>query len=940
MGHFGITETDRLMGVDSCGSAPGKEEVIMGRCFPLDRPGATCKTSTAPVVRGVVYKDNKGLKASSSTTFGVIEKEIQSSMASANQSLESDSGVQGSKLVINDSAAKDFSSSNSSTGRDHETDMRSTTNQAVPDRTADGNATKARLSRASARTVPDASTEVSPVPRERSRLRFKEDSTPKREISAERVLVPPAVKQKVMMQNAGEKASIRMLAAPRSHSYDEANARWQHENRRQTGPVPYPAQKSLPYQRSCIYPSSVSPTDRESGKPDGPSASEPRYLQQEIMQMPQRPKEEVKDSIQYMTKNEHVYFGVQYIPKKEQPVLKTILKDPRKSQSEEEKGTRQLTGKEAWEATQKKKALMREEFFRVPYEECNREALRGLGGRLNKSEPRMHLVGRERKKRNSFSCKRRVHFELDYLNDEKKSTDDESKPAFPFTPSMQIGHPQNTKSRSGRPTDLDVLMKTINKGKGTGTTGQNLAPCSVPDQVQNTRENKVRVFKSLMESKFDSNHNFVECDGCQHLMKKASEVKPGLTNTSSDILVPTSYQILKSCTALPSPMSAASACQSTTCTPDDSHSAVDLSTQGQSIKNSHAASHSVKPSQSTSSPPPVSLSNTFASASSQSGNSSPPCKPQPSVLAPAPSPRHSLLSSQSTPERQALVTPAEQLTFSALNQSSNTCLSTAFSRASSGRGRYHQSEDQETQWPFSNHEKPFAGNAGQNSTLSFPNPAPRETTNQQTATSLYHSQPERVYDHKRTKSQTRDPDVQTKLKSYHQIPSTQTGTTNRTNKVPFRSRSSSFDKNYMSKKSQNISKEPHIRKGDYRIVYPEKSNKENVEAPQMNPKKTSLDDRGNQVNILMTKGESYSKHNIVLNSHVTSSTPKVTVKRIYLPVSSTPARSPPSPTPSCASSSCSFGSSGSSSGCFSGSPSPTPTPSPTRGRASCAPTDL
>ncbi|XP_047502860.1 flocculation protein FLO11-like [Penaeus chinensis] len=930
MGHFGIMETDRLMGVGSRGSASGKGEVIMGRCFPLDGPGATFKT--APVVRGVVYKENKGLKDSSSTTFGVIKKEMKSSMASANQS---NGGVQGSELVINDSAAKDFSFSNSSKSIAHETDMKSITNQTVPVRTADGNTTKARLSRASARTVPNAYTEVSPVPRERSRLRFKEDSTPKREISAERVLVPPAVKQKVMMQNAGEKSSIRMLAAPRSHSYDATNA---NENRRQAGPAPLPAQKPLPCQKSCIYPPSVGLTDRVSGIPDGPSAPEPRYLQQEIMQIQQRPKEEGKNSIQYITKNEQEHSNVQYSSKKEQPVLKTILKDSRKSQSEEEKGTRQLTGKEAWEATQRKKALLREEFFRVPYEECNREALRGLGGRLNKSEPRMHLVGRERKKRNSFSCKRRVHFELDYLNDEKKSTDDESKPAFPFTQSIQIDQPQNTKSRSGRPTDLDELMKTMNKGKRTGTTGQNISPCSEPDQVQNTRENKMRVSKSLAESKLDNNHNFMKYDGCQHPMKKTSEVKPGLTNTSSDILVPTSYQILKSCTALPSPISAASTRQSTTCTPDGSHSAIGLSTQGQSIKGSHAASHSAKPSQSISSPPSISHSNAFVSAPSQSSNSSLSCTPQPSDLAPAPSPSNSLLSSQPTPERQALVTPTEQLTFSTLSQSSNTCLSTAFSRKSSGRSHYHQSEDQETQRMFGNHQKPFTGNAGQHSTLSSPKPALRETTHQQTATSLYHSQPERFYDHKRARSQTRAPDVE--LKSYHQVPSTQSTATNRTNKAPVRSRSSSFDKSYMAKISQNISNEPYTREGGNRIVYPEKSNKENVEAQQMNSKKTSIDDRGNSVNILMTKGESYSKHNIVLNSHVTSSTPKVTVKRIYVPVSSTPARSPPSPTPSCASSSCSFGSSGSSSGCFSGSPSPTPTPSPTRARASCAPTDL
>lgn len=932
-----------MMGVSSHGSAPGKGEVIMGRCFPLDGPGATLKTSTAPVVRGVVYKDSKGLKASSSTTFGVIKKEIQSSMTSTSQSLESNGGVQGSRLVMNtadESEAKDFSCFDSSTSIAHESDMKSITNQAVPVRTADGCATKDRLSRASAKQVPDAVTEVPPVPRERSRLRFKEDSTPKRDISAERVLVPPAVKQKVMMQNAGEKSNIRILAAPRSHSYDEANTRWQHESRRQAGPAPYPSQKPLPYQKTCINPPSVSAMDKVSGKPDGPSAPELRLLQQEIVQMQQRPKEERKDITQCELKNEqHSSVKYEYFPKKEQPVLKTILKDPRRSQSEEEKGTRQLTGKEAWEATQRKKAQLREEFFRVPYEECNREALRGLGGRLNKSEPRMHLVGRERKKRNSFSCKRRVHFELDYLNDEKKSTDGESKPAFTLASAAQTAQSQNTKTKSGRPTDLDELMNTMNRGQGAGTTVQNLAPCSVLDQVQNICDNKMRASKSSAELKLDSNHNLMKYDGYQHPVRKTSEINPSLTNTYSDVLVPTSYQILKSCTALPS-TSATSAQQSTTCTPDGSHSPIGLSTQRQSIKSNHAASHSVRSSQSPSSPPSFSHSNTFASASSQSSNPSSSSKPQPSALAPVPSPRQSLPSSQPTPERHSLASPAEQLTFPALSQPSNTCLSTAFSRTSPGRSQYHQSEDQETQRTFSNHQKSLTGNTGQHSNLSSSKPASLETTNQQTATSLYQNRPERVYDHKRTRSQTRVADAQTELKSYHQIPSTQSVSTNKTNKAPFRSRSSSFDKSYMSKKSQIISNEPYTRAGDNRNVYPEKSNKENVDASQMNSKKTSLDDRGNSVNILMTKGESYSKHNIVLNSHVTSSTPKVTVMRIYVPVSSTPARSPPSPTPSCASSSCSFVSSGSSSGCFSGSPSPTPTPSPTRARASCAPTDL
>lgn len=913
-----------MMGVTSHGSAPGKGEVIMGRCFPLDGPGATYKTSTLPVVRGVVYKDNKIPKASSGTTFGIVKKDFQSPMASANASLESNNGGQGPRLIVNTNnhnVVKDFSSSNSSTSIAHEVDVKGIRNQADPAGIADSNTAKDRLSRASKRTVSNAGTEVQSFPRERSRLRFKEDSIPKREISAERVLVPPTVKQKVMIQNAGEKSSIRIMAAPRSHSYDEANARWQGENRRSVSTAPHPTQKPSPYQRSCINPTNVCVAERVADRPEGPSEQEPRNFQQETKQARQSPKQ----GIQCIPNNDQEYCNVQCVPKKEHPVLKTILKDPRKSQLEQEKGSRQLTGKEAWEATQRKKALLREEFFRVPYEECNREALRGLGGRLNKSEPRMHLVGRERKKRNSFSCKRRVHFELDYINDEKQRADDESKSCSSDIPGKQANQPQSAKSRSGRPTDLDELMRTMSRTKGISEkTKQNLASCSIADQVQNSCENKARVSKSLVGSKFDSNHNIMKYDGHQHPLKKNTEASKGLTSTSSNILVPTSYQILKSCTALPSTPAPAAAptCQSTTCSPDDSHFVLGLSTQSQISNNSHASSHSVKPSQTISCPPSVCHSNTVATPSSRSSNSSPLVKLQSSDLSPTSSPKHNLLSSPPTPTRHSAVTPTEQPTFSVSNQSSNSCVSTGFPRPTSGPSRHQQSEDQRT---LNNQQKSFTENSDQHYSSSS-KPSPRE----------------RFYDvdHKRTRSQTRVPDVQTESKSYHHIPHNRPSTTDRTSKIPFRSRSSSFDKSYLSKRSQNMSKEPHRNLGDNKVVYPEKSNKENVEASYTKSKKSSIDDRGDLVNILMTKGESYSKHNIVLNSHVTSSTPKVTVKRIYVPISSTPVRSPPSPTPSCASSSCSFGSSGSSSGCFSGSPSPTPTPSPTRARASCVPTDL
>ncbi|KAK8749865.1 hypothetical protein OTU49_015102 [Cherax quadricarinatus] len=137
---------------------------------------------------------------------------------------------------------------------------------------------------------------------------------------------------------------------------------------------------------------------------------------------------------------------------------------------------------------------------------------------------------------------------------------------------------------------------------------------------------------------------------------------------------------------------------------------------------------------------------------------------------------------------------------------------------------------------------------------------------------------------------------------------------------------------------ENITKPvPQIIYDTNKVVYPQTLNKENKGKSSW--KKTAFNERGNKVNILMTRGDSYSEHNIVLNSHVTSTAPTVTVRKITLPASA-PARCSPSPTPSCASSSCSFGSSGSSSGCYSGSPSPTPTPSPVRIRSSGVPTDL
>ena len=52
-----------------------------------------------------------------------------------------------------------------------------------------------------------------------------------------------------------------------------------------------------------------------------------------------------------------------------------------------------------WAELQKRKAKMREEFFKVPYEECNREAMMGkLSGRFSKSEPKLNSLKSEIKK--------------------------------------------------------------------------------------------------------------------------------------------------------------------------------------------------------------------------------------------------------------------------------------------------------------------------------------------------------------------------------------------------------------------------------------------------------------------------------------------------------------------------------------------------------------
>ena len=59
----------------------------------------------------------------------------------------------------------------------------------------------------------------------------------------------------------------------------------------------------------------------------------------------------------------------------------------------------EMNARKEWADIQKRKAKMREEFFRVPYEECNREVMLGqMGRRFSKSEPKLNLLKSEIKR--------------------------------------------------------------------------------------------------------------------------------------------------------------------------------------------------------------------------------------------------------------------------------------------------------------------------------------------------------------------------------------------------------------------------------------------------------------------------------------------------------------------------------------------------------------
>ncbi|XP_047735874.1 uncharacterized protein LOC125177692 [Hyalella azteca] len=59
----------------------------------------------------------------------------------------------------------------------------------------------------------------------------------------------------------------------------------------------------------------------------------------------------------------------------------------------------EMNARREWAEMQKRKAKMREDFFRIPYEECNREVIMGrLGGRFSKSEPKLNTLKSEVRK--------------------------------------------------------------------------------------------------------------------------------------------------------------------------------------------------------------------------------------------------------------------------------------------------------------------------------------------------------------------------------------------------------------------------------------------------------------------------------------------------------------------------------------------------------------
>ncbi|KAG0730092.1 hypothetical protein GWK47_028974 [Chionoecetes opilio] len=619
-------------------------------------------------------------------------------------------------------------------------------------------------------------------------------------------------------------------------------------------------------------------------------------------------------------------------------------------------------GKKAWEMTQRRKAQMREEFFKVPYEECNKEAARSLGGRLNKSEPRLHTLGKDRKKRNSLSYKRRVHFDLDYSEDEdnrkprlRSSKSFEApdpprkvvvsiysidKPKSVIQPDVLLcssapdGAPQaarvtaNTRTRSARPTDLDSLQ---HKTQTDATEGRQHPDHKVNKQVREELKEGIILPDTLPLADGQATTPAKDTSTPTPERSHALPLTPRHPPLAPLQSVPTNPATLRSphlvsktsaCPTQPSPAPIPAPRSRLTMT----HS---LTGDARPAPQSHSQQTPQMPSQ-PSRPRPDHL----------KLNSPPTTRASVHVFTPTKTFIHP---QEASPTRTHLMTlctqPSPSTHVSAPRTTTNTHIHALPSHRPCNTPAAPPTPTTPTLRITPAPRSPVSPSAPHTPTTpksptcfptnpSGPVPMPRKriSVSQQTPT------PQSSPHHNTNTPTPYTASTQTSPHHNHHTPTYRTPYTTSTQTIPPRHHTSQHarDSNTPTRKRDKTQESPFNTSRQH--------NKEN-EAERQNQKTGDMIDRENSVNILMTKGESYAKHSIVLNSHRSSAAPSVIVRKVFLPVS-TPSRSSPSPTPSCASSSCSFGSSGSSSGCYSGSPSPTPTPSPTRIRASCVPTDL
>ncbi|XP_045103155.1 LOW QUALITY PROTEIN: serine/arginine repetitive matrix protein 1-like [Portunus trituberculatus] len=598
-------------------------------------------------------------------------------------------------------------------------------------------------------------------------------------------------------------------------------------------------------------------------------------------------------------------------------------------------------GKRAWEMTQRRKAQMREEFFKVPYEECNKEAAQSLGGRLNKSEPRLHTLGKDRKKRNSLSYKRRVHFDLDHGEEEDRKPRSRSK-------SFEAPDP---------PRKVVVSIYSIDKPKSV--IQPDAFYCSAPDgAAQGARDTASARARSARPTDLDSLQQKAQTDAFQRQQSPGSTEQPDsqqdrrtrfepnqrLTPSPSPSPSPTTPQSLSGATTPGMNSAVVKSGSLTTPTPKES-----CSTPLRPPRTQHAL------------PSPLqSVANNPATSCSQPlpCNTSPAPPDQPASV-PVPAPRSHLAKSHSLPSHtRSFPTSLSREAQQASSQLSRPRPDHLDLNSSSARGAVHTFTPTKafiqphTATPAHTHfttPRTFLPPPTHVPTPSTPattlTPASSTAPNTPTMPFTITTTPTPIASRAPGMSTHTTPQTPTQLPNLlggpvpmprkrisvsQQTPTPNTSPLHRLH-TPTAPPTQTTRHN---RDTHTVKKAPPTKM----TVPPQDHDKENDSARQN--QKTDVVDRENSINILMTKGESYAKHNIVISSHKSSAPPpSVTVRKVFIPVS-TPSRSSPSPTPSCASSSCSFGSSGSSSGCYSGSPSPTPTPSPTRIRASCAPTDL